>query len=112
METTMPRSPLRVKVSAVLGLGLAAFYYWSLAVVLYSLYGPGHGRCGTPQVLALTAGAVVVTPIALLLVFAIVRFRSRIAARRTWRAISLLAGVALLAAAGINWFFFVRLVLF
>jgi hypothetical protein len=112
METTRQRSPLPAKVSAVLGLGLAAFYCSSLAILLYSIYGPGHGRCGTGQVGALALGAVVVAPIALLLVFAIARFRAGIPARRIWQAIASLAVVALLVAVGINWFILFRLVVF
>lgn len=102
---------LLAKSAAVLGLGWAAFYGWLLASVLSSLYSPVRGFCATPEVIALTGGAVVVAPIALLLVFAMARLRAGITERRNWRAISLLAGVALLGAVGTNWLVLLRLVL-
>jgi hypothetical protein len=89
---------------------LAGFHGWVLASVLYRLYGPAHGRCGTPEVLTLTGGAVVVAPIAILLAFAIGRFRGAIADQTVWRVIALLAIVALLAAVVGNWLAFLRLV--
>jgi hypothetical protein len=98
------------KLSAVLGLGLAVPYGGFLARLLYRLYGPAHEHCGTPEVLALTAGAVVVAPLAVLLVVAMARYRAGIAAHRAWQAVSCLAVVALLLAVGANWLVFLRLI--
>ena len=58
----------------MLGLCFAVFYGWCLALVLRGLYSPTAAGdfCGTPGVLALTFGAVLFSPAALLLVAAIV----------------------------------------
>ena len=104
--------PRLAKLSVVLGLVLAAPYCWFLALVLYSLYGPTPRPCSTSEMFGLIAGAVVVAPLAILLVAASARFRKAIPTQRVWRAISWLAVAALLAAVGVNWVILVRLVAF
>jgi len=104
------QSPLLAKSSAVLGLGLAVPYAGFLALILYGLYGPTPKPCGTPEVLALTAGAVVVAPIAVLLVVANARFRAALPAQRAWQAASWLAVVSLLVAVGTNWVILLRVI--
>ena len=101
--------PLLAKLSAVLGLVLAAPYCWFLGPILYNLYGPAPRPCSTSEMFGLIGGAVVVAPLAILLVTAIARFRDGIAVQRVWRAVSWLAAVSLLVAIGANWFILVRL---
>lgn len=102
-------SPLVAKTSAVLGLCFAVFYGWCLALVLRGLYSPTAAGdfCGTPGVLALTFGAVLFSPAALLLVAAIVLSRAGIASERVWQAVALAAVLLLLAAAATNWITFI-----
>jgi len=104
------RFQLLATLSVLFGLGLATAYGGFLAYLLYRFYGPVPGRCGTAEVGALAGGAVVVAPIAILLVVAIVRFRTRISAQRVWRAVSWLAVVLLLVTAGTNWVVLFRII--
>jgi hypothetical protein len=82
---------------------LAAPYSWFLGLILFNLYGPARRPCSTSEMFGLIGGAVVVAPIAILLVAAIARFRAGIAAQRVWRAVSWLAVASLLVAVGTNW---------
>jgi type II secretory pathway component PulL len=78
---------------------------------MLSLYFPEPGqRCGTPEVFALLAGAVVVAPAALLLGAIQIPARRELHDRPPWRTASLAALAFLVLLVLANWFSLIKLV--
>ena len=105
------RHPRAARIAIVAACVLAAVYSWPLGSILLRLYFPEPGRyCGTPEVFALLAGAVVVAPAALLLGAIQIPARRELQDRPPWRTASLAALALLLSLVLANWLALIKLI--
>ena len=105
------RHPTAARIVVVFASVLVVAYGWPLGNILLRLYFPEPGRyCGTPEVMALLVGAVIVAPAALLLAAAQVSIRGALPERTLWRPLSYTALVALPLLVVANWIAFIKLV--
>ena len=103
--------PTAARVAIVVATALAAVYGWPLGSIIHRLHFPEPGRyCGTPEVFALLAGAVMVAPSALLLAATQPAARRALYGRPLWRTTSFAALVALSVLAVANWLALIELV--
>lgn len=99
------------RAAIVLASAFAAAYAWPLVSILCRLWFPEPGRrCGTPEVVALLAGAVIVAPLALLLAAIQPAMRRALPERPLWRALSYIAVVVLILLVVANWVSLIKLV--
>ncbi len=103
--------PATARFAIVLASAFAGAYGWPLVSIMRRLWFPEPGRrCGTPEVFALLAGAVIVAPLALLLAAIQPAMRRALADRPLWRALSYTALVVLVLLVVANWVALIKLV--